>query len=178
MCRRDARTTRPKLCQPSLCPQRQRRRSGAAGAGAAGGPVALVILALVIFVPLLTCAYYAYTTGNTRAEAEAEAAKDDPNWKLVDIESNRKKMPDQENSALHIMATNSSAGGLAVGGVGNYDQIFAKLRPTAQLNTQQVQFIRGQLAKNPKALAEARKLKDMPYGRFRSPTSDDFVTHR
>jgi hypothetical protein len=135
----------------------------------------LIIGAIAILAPVLIYSYIAYTTRSAWADAEAEAALEDPRWKLLEIEADRRKIPDNENSARHAMATVSLARGFHVSSVKEYDRVFDKLPPAVQLNTQQIQLIRGQLAKQPKALVEARKLKDMPYGRFPIVYSDDFI---
>ncbi|MSQ96968.1 MAG: hypothetical protein EXR98_20775 [Gemmataceae bacterium] len=64
-------------------------------------------------------------------------------------------------------------GRIHVGAAPNYELIFAKLPQTTQLNTQQTELIRGQLAKIGVGLDLARQLKDMPRGRFSVKFSDD-----
>jgi hypothetical protein len=109
------------------------------------------------------------------AEAEAEADRDLPRWRLMALEADRSDIADKENSALHIIAVRRKAGGFAVGLAPNYQKIFEKLPPTAQLNMQQSELIRSQLAKIAKPLEEARKLKDMLRGRFPITYTDDFI---
>jgi hypothetical protein len=138
--------------------------------------VVLIVGALVILVPLLIYALADHWTQNAWAEAEAEAAADDPRWTLLEIEADRKQIADNDNSALHLIATNRLARGFSVRLVPKYDEIFAKLPPPARLNTQQEQILRRELGKIPKALEEARKLKDMPYGRFPLAYTDDFIS--
>jgi hypothetical protein len=74
-----------------------------------------------------------------------------------------------------LIAVQRKGLGVSVNGVPNYDTLFEKLPPNAQLNHQQSDLIRGQLNKIAKPLAEARKLKDMPYGRFKITISPDFI---
>jgi hypothetical protein len=93
----------------------------------------------------------------------------------MEIEADRPKVPDAENAALHIIAVRRTAGIVSVTGVPKYDRIFDKLPPNVQLNLQQSRLIRGELAKIAKPLVEARKLKDMPSGRFPITYSDDFI---
>ena len=137
--------------------------------------VVLLIVALAIFVALVLWGYTVLSTRGAWAEAEAEAALDTPRWRLMELEADRPNIPDRENSALHIIAVTRMAGGFNVSVAPNYEQIFEKLPLTAQLNLQQSELIRGELAKIAKPLAEARKLKDMPRGRFPITYSDDFI---
>jgi hypothetical protein len=135
----------------------------------------LLIVALAIFVAIVLWGYTVLSTRGAWAEAEAEAALDTPRWRLMELEADRPNIPDRENSALHIIALTRMAGGFNVSAAPNYDQIFEKLPPTAQLNLQQSELIRGRLATIPRPLAEARKLKDMPRGRFPITYGDDFI---
>jgi hypothetical protein len=156
-------------CSPTIpnappVPQRRRRWR-----------FALVLVALVILVPLLLLGFTVLRTRQAWAEAEAEANLDMARWRLMDLEADRPEIPDKENSALHIIAVRRKAGAFAVGLAPNYEKIFEKLPANAQLNTQQSELIRGQLAKIAKPLEEARKLKDMPRGRFLITYTDDFI---
>jgi hypothetical protein len=137
--------------------------------------VALLLVALAILVPLLLLGFTILRTRQAWAEAEAEANLDMARWRLMDLEAHRPDIPDKENSALHIIAVRRKAGAFAVGLAPNYEKIFEKLPPNAQLNMQQSELIRSQLAKIAKPLEEARKLKDMPRGRFPITYTDDFI---
>jgi hypothetical protein len=137
--------------------------------------VVLLIVAFAILVPIVLWGYTFVSTRGAWGEAEAEAALDMPRWRLMELEADRPDIPDQENSALHINAIRRMAGAFCVGMAPNYEQIFEKLPPATQLNVQQSELIRGRLATIPGPLAEARKLKDMPRGRFPITYSDDFI---
>src|SRR6516225_1486393 len=136
----------------------------------------LPLLAFVVLVPLGGYYYFRYTidTGWTAAEAEADSL--DPRWRLMDIEEDREKIPDNENSALHIMAVTRKAPNFRVSNVKVYGQFFGELPPTAELNEEQLKLIRSELAKIAKPLEEARQLKDMPRGRFPITYTDDFIS--
>jgi hypothetical protein len=108
-------------------------------------------------------------------EAVKEAELDLPRWRLMELEEDRPKIPDAENSALHIIALRDKGGQVAVAGAADYDSIFGKLRPTVQLNDQQADLIRQELKRIAKPLEEARRLKDMPRGRFPITYSDDGI---
>jgi hypothetical protein len=133
----------------------------------------LLIAILVVGAP---AALYVYSTRATRSaweEAEAEAARDLPRWRLLELEADRPEIPDAENSGLHMMAIKRKVATFAVFSTPNFDKIFMNLPPTAQLNAQQTEILRTELAKDVKPLQEARKLKDMPRGRYPVVYSDD-----
>ena len=136
--------------------------------------IALPVLGLAILVVLGLWGIMVVGTQRAWEKAEDEAARGDPRWRLLEIEADRKQIPDPENSALHIMAVARKGGMVGVTGAPNYDQVFDKLAPNVQLNAQQEWLIRGELAKIAKPLVEARQLKDMPYGRFPIKYTDDY----
>jgi len=136
----------------------------------------LVAIAL-LFALLAGVGYlFLFVSRVSLADAEAQATLSDPDWRLEDLEAKRRVVADADNSALHVIAVMRKGGGVSVRGVPNYDAIFDKLPPTAQLNVDQDRLIRGQLNKIAKPLVEARQLKDMPYGRFKVKYSPDFIS--
>jgi hypothetical protein len=112
------------------------------------------------------------------AEVEAEADRDDPDWRLDALLAKRRDVPDKDNSALHVNATVALGAFVKIEGLTNYQLIFDNLTPSTQLNFQQEQLIRAELSKIPKAVDEARKLRDMPYGHFAVTISPDFISTR
>jgi hypothetical protein len=108
-------------------------------------------------------------------KAVKEAEQDLPRWRLLELEDDRPKIHDADNSALHIMAVRRKGGNVNVGAAPNYNEIFDKLPPTAQLNEQQSDLIRRELKKIGGALEEARKLKKMPRGRFPITYDDNWI---
>jgi hypothetical protein len=127
---------------------------------------------------LLTFGMYVYLAVSTKialAEAEAEASRDLPRWRLMELEEDRPAIPDVENSALFIMAVSGKIGRHSLLDSPNYKEIFAKLPPNAKLNSQQEGLIRTELAKIPGPAMEARKLKDMPRGRNPIQFCIDFI---
>jgi hypothetical protein len=100
------------------------------------------------------------------ARAEAEIDQSDPHWRLYELEADRRIVPDHENSALHCIAVANMGGKVRVSDSPKYDEIFRNMPPNAMLTWQQEELIRTELAKVEKALPEARKLKDMTWGRM------------
>ena len=138
--------------------------------------IALALAALLIGVPLGAFEYMKHATNQDWIAAEAETDLLDPRWRLLDIEADREVIPAGENSALHIIAMTGAARDFAVSRAPNYDLLFDNLPPTAQLNEQQEELIRRELAKIAKPLDEARRLKDLPKGRFPITYTDDFFS--
>jgi hypothetical protein len=141
-----------------------------------GWRIALVLVVLALATPTALVVYSSYTTRSAWAQAEADAARDLPRWRLLELDEDRPKIPDAENSAAIIIDTRRKAGAAVVAGAPHYQDIFEKLTPTAQLNAQQIRLIERELDKIPGALAEARKLKDMPRGRIAVTFQDDFIS--
>lgn len=130
-----------------------------------------LLVSLLIFIGL-PAAYYFYTAWSLKAEiarAIAETDALDPRWRFEDIEADRKAIRDEDNSALHAIKTIQLIGKThprTPSADKHYDAVFEKLSASTQLNFQQMEMIRESFEKNPEALIEGRKLKDMPHGRF------------
>jgi hypothetical protein len=121
--------------------------------------------------------YHHFVTADRELEAalaEVEAA--DPRWRLEHIEADRAAVPDRENGALHVLAVATLIPQDWAG-----DNRFVRLfpedyPPQARLNDAQVKALRDELARVPQALAEARKMKDFPRGRFPIDYAPDFIS--
>ncbi len=137
---------------------------------------AFALLGLLVAVPLAFFAYMGWSTRNSWADAEAEADRIDPGWRLHELLEKRTPIADKDNAALHIIATAAKAKNFSVADGADYKRTFAKLPPTARLNEQQLKLIRGKLGTIPRPLEEARLLKDMPQGRFPLTFSDDYIS--
>jgi uncharacterized coiled-coil protein SlyX len=135
----------------------------------------LAAVALAIVVPLALVGYAELGSQGAWADAEDEASRDDPRWRLMEIEADRTPVADADNSALHIIAILRKGVRVRIDDLPNYDAIFDKLSANAQLNAQQVQLIRTEFAKVPGQIEAARTLKDMPEGRFPLTYSDGWI---
>src|ERR1019366_4229931 len=97
---------------------------------------------------------------------------------LLQLEADRQAVPDAENSAFVLTAIAATYPSFRsrplVQNEKNYKKIFENVPPTAQLNHQQFQLMRGFLAKHAEPLAKLQKLKDMPRGRFPITYRDAF----
>ncbi len=121
-------------------------------------------------------------------EALAELDRTEPGWRMADLQRKRAVIPDQNNSALHVLAAKKLLPAdwpqwPVAGSERDADRV-ARLRqefeaglnnhpPTAELTAAQVAALRAELRRASAALAEARKLVDLPAGRFPIDWSED-----
>jgi hypothetical protein len=109
--------------------------------------------------------------------AVADADRLDPEWRLAQLEAKQPLVPDKDNSALVVLTVRKLIP-KGWGGTTGFWELFQDLPPEPQLNDQQLAALRAELAKAAKARAEARKLADMPNGRYPVEWAPDFVTTR
>jgi hypothetical protein len=138
----------------------------------------LALAAVVLFGVLLTVFVSRHYEGDADAdlqEALAEADRLDPGWRFEAIHAKRAKVPDAENGALHVetVAKQIPKGWAAAE---DFSVLFEELAPESRLGEYQVKRLRQELAKAAAALAEARKLKDFPRGRFAVTYTDDWIS--
>ncbi|MBI3410696.1 MAG: hypothetical protein HY040_20355 [Planctomycetes bacterium] len=108
----------------------------------------------------------------------ARLDREDPNWRLEDLEAHRKEVAAEENSALQVMGTYRAIAGPVIYWNRAYDKIFARRQPQARLNVQQTDYLQDRMRKLERPLLEARKLKDMPEGRFPLAYAVDYQSTR
>ena len=135
----------------------------------------LLLIALAVPVAYFFFARWSLDADIDRAIAETDAL--DPGWRLADIEAARKTYRDDENLALHSITVRRMLGKRPSPAYEkDYDAIFKDLPAPAQLNVQQAALIRAAFEQYPDALVEARKLKDLPGGRFPVTMADDYIS--
>ena len=119
--------------------------------------------------------WYSYDVRSDRAlqEAIAEADRLDPGWRLDEIEAKRANVPDAENSALCVLkvrklmeSSQSGESAKALEKAFSLSEDISGLPPEAQLSAAQTSELRAILDKMAAALEEARRLKDLPAGRY------------
>ncbi|MBI3411703.1 MAG: hypothetical protein HY040_25515 [Planctomycetes bacterium] len=142
-----------------------------------------IVLAFVVIVVLAFGVRTLFTLWDDAdlAEIIAQLDRDDPNWRLEDIEAQRREVPPEENSALQAMQVHAIKGGNGLRSWALQDvyrKLFEEKPPPsqAQLNIQQVKYMRDRMQALGKTITEARKLKDMPYGRFPISYAPDFYS--
>jgi ABC-type transport system involved in multi-copper enzyme maturation permease subunit len=100
-------------------------------------------------------------------EAIAEADDLDPGWRLEELNAKRRQIPPRKNSAPRVVAADNLL-------PRNWWQMFGDLHaadidsypPQMQFTTQQTETLSALRFRSKAALTEARKLKDLPEGRF------------
>ncbi len=119
--------------------------------------VALVVAAAVV-------SYLIYRTDAAVREAQARLDRDDPGWRLEEIEAARETIPDEENSARVAVA---AAELLPVGGGdAEWYEVFRKPPAPGRLERSEYARLRVERDLCRAALREARKLIGLPRGRY------------
>jgi hypothetical protein len=130
--------------------------------------VALVVVAFVGG----SIAYMVWTAEAGLLDAIAEADRNDPGWRLQDLESNRRQMPDEENIGLVVITAQK----LMPTAWPSWDhkgpeaerlrESFSDLKPQNQLSAEQIKALREETRRADAAIQEAMKALDMSWGRF------------
>jgi hypothetical protein len=160
-------TTPPPVAAPATTVKRRLLKYGTA--------FALVVLATAIAYYFITGWMYERERERVIAEMDAE----DPNWRWHDLVAELKPPPDDENSAVHVLkvAKLLKAAPFRPGAVWEGESVEkALLVRNARLAPEHAKILRDAFVKlDPTFLAEGRKLKDMPNGRFHIPADVDNV---
>jgi hypothetical protein len=126
----------------------------------------IALTLLLALIGLGVRLYYRHHEAVTKLE-EAVAAldRDDPGWRLEDIEAAREQVPEAENSARVVVA----AAKLLPQGWPRpeFDEPFGRLGPEEQLTPDDFARLKQELERVRPALEEARKLAALPHGRHR-----------
>jgi len=127
---------------------------------------------------LLACGYgfLYWSASRETASAVAETDRLDPRWRLADIDADREVLRDEDNSALQVSKVVAMAARNSRTWHNDFAVQFDKLEPPYQLNELQLEMLREAQEELQEALAEARKLKDMPKGRFALKWSADWIS--
>jgi hypothetical protein len=115
-------------------------------------------------------AYVWYAADRARREAIAEADRLDPGWRLAELEAARAPVPDAENGALQVQAADAllptpwlpPPANNSTGLEDDIDQVPGPVRLGGPLS----RTLRAELAKAAPALTPARRLAEMPRGRY------------
>jgi hypothetical protein len=137
----------------------------------------------VIVLCLLAVRYISFLIGESRLkQASEEADRLDRGWRLLELEAKRAVIPDAENGALQALAAQQllpkvwpewpvSAAKNDEWYINQVQRVIARsfdeLTPPVQLGTEQIAALRAELERARPALEKARKLADMPKGRFK-----------
>jgi hypothetical protein len=114
--------------------------------------------------------YLWYVNDRAVREAVAEADRLDPGWRLADLEAARATIPDAENAAPQVLAAAALLPSPWLvpppNGSPTLDDEIDALPPPVRLSEALSARVRTELGKAAPALAAARRLADMPRGRY------------
>jgi hypothetical protein len=155
-----------------------------------------VVLILLIAAPFVVMAvwygYRVYAANRDVEKALAETDQLDPRWRLEDVDADRTVVPDERNAGLIVIdakerlpirwptwtdrSTDVEEDRRAVEKDKVLQNSFAQLAPQQQLCEEHIVALYDHLERAASALAEARKLADMPQGRYPIVYSSDIIT--
>ncbi|MDB5351369.1 MAG: hypothetical protein JWN86_2616 [Planctomycetota bacterium] len=159
----------PALTSVARRPRRIRKRT-----------IFAVFCGLVVLAGLAGFLYLGWATSRQLRNAMAEADRLDPGWRFPELEAKRAVIPDAENSALQvgkvltlmpavwppIMRRANPTDPGSVEFEADLLTRIGEIPPNVRLGEPLAAELRQALAAYPEAIAQARKLAEMPRGRF------------
>jgi hypothetical protein len=138
------------------------------------------LLLLVLGCGVLAACHYTirhYRASNALEVAVAELDRTDPGWRLEDIEAARAVVPDDENSALAVKEASRLLPRDWPGAddLGRFIRMTQK-PPRLQLSDEDAAWLRAAMQRSRPALREARKVADLPKGRYPITYKRGFVS--
>jgi hypothetical protein len=136
----------------------------------------LFIVALCLAVPFI---YFVYSSDRELHEAIAEADRLDPGWRPRELEEKRAVIPDEQNSALVLLAAKGliplnwplwsypqAAPAADRPKLTDFRKELRYLKPPVQLDEDLTSALRQELQRAVDALAAVRKVVSLPKGRY------------
>jgi hypothetical protein len=165
-----SKTDMPVSSPPTALPSfwRRRRRS-------------IIGLSLLVVCVAAALVYNQVRSRAKLEEAFAETDQLDPGWRIQELEAKRLAVPDKENSALVLLAAKQQLPprwpvwkdqsfpenkDRTQEQVDALQQAFEAPEPAVQLRQSEQQVLRAELKRAAPALAEARKIVELPHGRY------------
>ena len=154
-------------------------------------PYVLALLSLPVLALIGACFYVDVSGERELRAALAETERQDPRWRLDDVEADRLLVPDVTNSGVPAMAATNLLPQKwpfwdypptaqdppeAQQRWQALQDSFSNLEPQRQLNDEQTAALRKEMKRASPALVEARKLVDMTEGRYPITYSADFIS--
>ncbi|HEV3116497.1 MAG TPA: hypothetical protein VGY58_05560 [Gemmataceae bacterium] len=143
-----------------------------------------VLAILVMAAASVACIayYYGIVAEERLQEAIAEAARDDPGWRILDLEAARRHIPDEENSAIPL--TNAKANMTRQTFLAGSQEAKAwgellaaqELEPPVLLSERQLALLQQELKRNATSIGEIYKIHHRPRGRYPISYSKDFIS--
>jgi ABC-type transport system involved in multi-copper enzyme maturation permease subunit len=130
------------------------------------------VLALLPLAALLACyGYLMNVADKDYRDAIAQTDRLEPSWRIEELEAKRLVVPDSENSSRQLLKAKEMLP--KAWDTAEADTATKDVRPEVLLRPEEVQAVRAALANVPLALAEARRLSDLPHGRYPVNWSSD-----
>jgi hypothetical protein len=131
--------------------------------------------------------YHFFAVRGELAAAIAETDRLDPGWRFEELEARRRLPPAERNAALQVLKVHSSippgwhtrsapAPAALEAGPDRVDDVLHDLAPERQVDERQTRRLRTDLKRAGPALAQARKLGDLPEGRYPVAWTADVVS--
>jgi hypothetical protein len=135
--------------------------------------------------------YFVLTSDQEYQKAVTEADQRDPGWRILELEQKRAVIPDVENSGLVLITAKSllppnwpiwdhpqapESQKRSQEELRTLQEGLSDLLPYVQLDEQQTATLREELHRAEKALTTARKVADIPRGRYPITYSKDFIS--
>jgi hypothetical protein len=148
----------------------------------------LVLIPVCLAMPFV---YFVYSCDRELREALAEADRLDPGWRMPELEQKRAVIPDEKNSGLTLIAAKSllpanwpfwhypkaaENQNRSQDALRKLEDSFSELEPPAQLDERQTAALRQELQRADKALTAARKVAELPHGRYPITYTKDFIS--
>jgi hypothetical protein len=137
--------------------------------------VVLTLLIVLLLIGLFLGGSYWIVTASADhnlRDALERADQLDPGWRWEELEAKRVLIPDEQNSALCVLAVRRLMPRTWPKAL-TFDESIA---PEVQLTEKQTQELRVELDKLAAALAEARRIRDLPEGRYPLVVSSDYIS--
>src|SRR5262249_16961233 len=115
-----------------------------------------------------------HAAGRELRGAIEETDRLDAGWRLSEMEARRSVIPDERNSALQALKVRPLLPHTFY--CGELVKALEKLTSERQLNDLQIRLLDDELGRCRAALAEGRKLNDMPQGRMPIQYSPDYIS--
>jgi hypothetical protein len=151
----------------------------------------LLLLLLPVLVGVALYLYFSAVADRDLQSAIAEADQTDPRWRLADVEADRAVVPDAQNSGVVAMAAKQllpqkwpawemPAQDPVLSEAETKRQVleqsFQELEPQRQLSREQIEALRTELKRAEPAVTQARKIADLPQGRYPITYSPDWIS--
>jgi hypothetical protein len=123
----------------------------------------VLTLAVLLGLSAALCAWRWHKIGLALRQEVADLDRSEPGWRWHDLEAARADVPDEENGALRVLA---AAEFLPAGWPKQELMALEEVPPNEQFDAAAYARLRAELDRVGPALREARKLADLPAGRF------------